>query len=146
MKIKPAIALLGVALSTTGTSALADSDWQFIQGNYNYYISNNSVFQMDDTEGYEYLSVKTNQRNKKACQTPESDNVTLTLNRQGIQGERHIWQKKGECQITLVIRGRPALDEFLSIMKNNQTAIIRDITGAYKISSDGFDEMWTDMH
>lgn len=143
MKVKPAIALLGLALSA---SAFADSDWQFIQGNYNYYISDNSVFQMDDTTGYEFISVKADLRNKKACQTPESDSIMLTLNKQNIPGERHIWQKKGECQITLVMRGKPALDEFLGIMNKKQTAIIRDITGTYKISSDGFEEMWADMH
>lgn len=135
----PALALL--ALSSA--PVMADGDWGYASGEYYYTINRNSTFSMDDTPGYEYIQVKTNERNKKTCQVPEGDRVTLTLNKQPIQGERHIWQKKGECQISLIIRGKATQQWLVNYLSEYGHIItLSDITGDFKISGRDFKDFW----
>lgn len=130
-------------LAFSSTPALAGSDWGYASGEYYYTINRNSVFSMDDTPGYEYIQVKTNERSKKVCQTPENTNVVLTLNKQPVQGERHIWQKKGECQISLIIRGKPTQQWLVNYLSEQGHVItLSDMTGDFKISGRGFKDFW----
>ncbi|EAA8604915.1 hypothetical protein CQK57_19050 [Salmonella enterica] len=135
----PALALLAFS----SAPAIADSDWGYASGEYYYTINRNSVFSMDNTPGYEYIQVKTNERNKKVCQTPENNSVALTLNKQQVQGERHIWQKKGECQISLIIRGKPTQQWLVNYLsERGHVVTLSDITGDFKISGRGFKHFW----
>ncbi|UPQ70158.1 hypothetical protein [Kluyvera ascorbata] len=134
----PALALLAFS----STPALA-GNWRYASGEYYYTINRNSVFSMDDTPGHEYIQVKTNERSKKVCQTPENTNVVLTLNKQPVQGERYIWQKKGECQISLIIRGKPTQQWLVNYLSEQGHVItLSDMTGDFKISGRGFKDFW----
>ena len=134
----PALALLAFS----STPALAGS-WRYASGEYYYTINRNSVFSMDDTPGHEYIQVKTNERSKKVCQTPENTSVVLTLNKQPVQGERYIWQKKGECQISLIIRGKPTQQWLVNYLSEQGHVItLSDMTGDFKISGRGFKDFW----